>query len=280
MQNEQRWTAEEDAQLLEELKTEHPRVIAKKHQRTTIAIVARASRLRQATALLEFPMEPRVDEKYYEVVKPATSAERLLILARDQIYKDFLARMSPTPASTILDVGVSDVISDGANVLERSYPHLNKVTACGIGEARDFGKAFPAVGYIQIEPNARLPFEDGRFDIATANAVLEHVGSHENQVYFVSELMRVAKSVFVSVPHRFFPIEHHTAIPLLHYTDRSFRVACAVTGKSTWAESENLILMTRKKLWRLVGNIERNVAVGYSGLKMGPLSSNLFLSIT
>lgn len=221
-----------------------------------------------------------MDEKYYEVVKPASPSERLLIAARDQIYRDFLARTSPDASATILDVGVSDVLSDGANVLERSYPHQHKITACGIGECVDFQKAFPAASYVQIVPNVRLPFRDREFDVATANAVLEHVGSVQNQAFFVNELARVADKVFISVPHRFFPVEHHTAIPLLHYADRTFKFACAATKKSSWAQPENLILMTRKKLWQLAGDRQRNVAVGYTGLKIGPLSSNLYLAIT
>ena len=40
-----------------------------------------------------------------------------------------------------------------------------------------------------------------------------------------------------------------------------------------------LILMTRKRLWQLVAPIGRSAAVGYTGLLMGPFSSNLFLSI-
>lgn len=224
-------------------------------------------------------MELKIDAKYYEVAKPATTSERLLIAARDQIYKDFLSRTSPTATSKVLDVGVSDVITEGANVLERNYPYLENVTACGLGYCSEFQAAYPKVKYVQIEPNVTLPFADQQFEIATANAVLEHVGSHDNQLLFVKELTRVAQKVFISVPHRFFPIEHHTAIPLLHYSDGSFRMACSVVGKSTWAAQENLILMTRKKLWRLVGDLRKNVAVGYTGLKLGPFSSNLFLSI-
>lgn len=56
MSPQKRWTAEENTQLLE-AEDEHPRVIAKKHQTTTLAIVARASRLRQA-ARLEKPHHP------------------------------------------------------------------------------------------------------------------------------------------------------------------------------------------------------------------------------
>ena len=219
-----------------------------------------------------------VDEGYYREVSPGSVAEKLLISARDRIFKDFTAHMHPLPSDQILDVGVSDVVNDGANVLERSYPHQKNITACGLGTGVQFEKAFPLVRYIQIEPNVRLPFDDNTFDIATSNAVLEHVGSLENQSFFVHELCRVARRVFISVPNRFFPIEHHTALPIAHYQDNIFQIACWITGKSEWARDENLILMTRKRLWQLAAPIRKRAVVGYTGLLLGPFSSNLYLA--
>ncbi len=226
-------------------------------------------------------MSGTVDDKYYQVVKPAGLAERLLIAAREKIYADFLAQMQPSPESKIADIGISDVVSDGANVLERNYPHLQNVTACGLGSAENFQRAFPAVHYRQITPNAPLPFADNAFDIATANAVLEHVGSAENQRAFLRELSRIARRVFVSVPHRYFPVEHHTAIPLLHYSDRTFKAACTLLGKSSWAEEANLILMTRGRLARLANEAapEAEAMIGTTGLNLGPFSSNLYLAL-
>ena len=219
-----------------------------------------------------------VDEKYYQQTPEDSLAERMLILARDRIYSDFVERMQPRSSDRILDVGVSDVIGSGANVLERRYLDQQNITGCGLGEGAEFRAAFPKVNYVQIVPNARLPFDDGSFAVATSNAVLEHVGSYENQFFFVRELCRVAERVFISVPNKFFPIEHHTGLPLVHFEKRAFKAACAAAGKSEWTNEENLILITRKLLWRLAAPIGRSAAVGYTGVRLGPFSSNLFLA--
>ncbi|PSO16862.1 class I SAM-dependent methyltransferase [Bradyrhizobium sp. MOS002] len=222
-------------------------------------------------------MSDVVDRKYYEVIKPASLGERLLIAARDRMFADFLAHTNPSSEALIVDVGVSDVISDAANFLERKYQYKGNITACGLGEASEFQGAFPEVTYKQISANERLPFDDDTFDIATANAVLEHVGSSHHQIHLVGELLRIAKTVFVTVPHRFFPIEHHTAIPLLQYTDISFRLACLCTGKASWSDEQNLILMSWQKLRRIAHQFDCDHKIGYTGLRLGPFSSNLFL---
>jgi hypothetical protein len=220
----------------------------------------------------------RLDDRYYEVVKPGSVARRVFVSARNRIYADFLAACSPTPTETILDVGISDVLNDAANFLERLYPCPKQITACGLGEAREFQAAFPLVKYQQIKLDEALPFADESFDLAISNAVLEHAGSREKQVRFVRQMVRVARRVFITAPNRFFPIEHHTLIPLAHWTDASFRIACALAGKQKWCRQDELILMSPRRLVSLVppGLPSR---VGFTGLRLGPFSSNLYLAI-
>jgi hypothetical protein len=117
-----------------------------------------------------------VDNKYYEAALPGSLAERVSILARNRIYNDFLRLCRPMPKETILDLGVSDVTGDAANLLERRYPFPDRITAAGIGAGEAFRTAFPRVSYLQIAANQPLPFANRSFDIATSNAVLEHVG--------------------------------------------------------------------------------------------------------
>lgn len=219
-----------------------------------------------------------VDQKYYEVTRPKSLAERILIAARDRIYADFLRLCRPEAHETIVDVGVSDVINDGANVLERKYPNRQSITGLGIGEGQAFRNAYPDVKYVQIEANRRLPFADNAFDIAVSNAVVEHVGSPQNQAFFIRELMRIAGRAFITVPYRFFPIEHHTSFPFLHYHDATFRLACRWLNKEEWSKQENLILMTERRLQEALP-LEANALIGFTGVLLGPLSSNLFVYI-
>jgi SAM-dependent methyltransferase len=221
--------------------------------------------------------EQPVDTRYYQVARPGTLAERLVVRARDRIYQDFLAEARPTPASRILDVGVSDVTGEAANVLERKYPHLDRITAVGLGEARAFQAEFPQVAYRQIAPGEPLPFPDRAFDIATSNAVLEHVGSPGAQLAFVAELARVAATVFISVPHRFFPVEHHTGIPFLHWTDATFGPVCRALKKDEWTRQEILILMTSARLREIARASLPGGRIGMTGIRLGPFSSNLYL---
>ena len=171
--------------------------------------------------------------------RQARCLKKLAAVARDRIHADFLRLCAPAASGTILDVGVSDVVGDAATIIERHYPAQDKITAVGLGRGEAFKVSFPQIQYRQIVANQALPFGDGSFDIVTANAVLEHVGSVENQRFFVSELMRVGGRVYITVPHRFFPVEHHTAIPFLHWFDAKFPLACRALGKEKWAASEN-----------------------------------------
>ena len=71
--------------------------------------------------------------------------------------------------------------------------------------------------------------------------MIEHVGGEERQRAFVSEALRVARRVFVTTPNRWFPLEVHTRLPLVHWLpERAAHRAYDLVGKS-WAKENHLL---------------------------------------
>ncbi len=220
-----------------------------------------------------------IDSVYYRDGASISLSMKVLKLARMRMYSLFLDRMKPNDQTRILDIGVSDDENDGANFLEKLYPWPNQITCAGLGEGNLVRARYPDITFRQIFPNEKLPFADDSFDIACSNAVLEHVGGKEQRRNFVNEHLRVARSVFITVPNRWFPIEHHTGIPLLHYSPTLFRFALKNRSLDYWANPVNMDLLDKKVLvneWPL----DQKPEVRAVGIPLGMFSSNLAIIYT
>jgi hypothetical protein len=221
-------------------------------------------------------MNKASDVIYYEGAGKIELQRRLALIARNRIYAAFVAEMKPTSSATILDIGTSDHDTREANILEKNYPYPENITCGIIGDGSSISREYPKVKVAQLTPGQPLPFSDRHFDIAYSNAVLEHVGGPNQRAFFISEAMRVAHSIFVVVPNGWFPIEHHTGIPFLHYTPRLFRKALAGTGYYHWSKIENLDFVSKSQLAREWPSEPRPI-LRYAGLPLGPFSSNIII---
>ena len=139
----------------------------------------------------------------------------------------FLETMRPGPEERVVDIGVGDTgfgtepgLASSHNFFEALYPWPEQITAVSDVPLTNFARAFPRVRCVTAN-GTELPFEDDAFDIGFSNAVLEHVGGREEQRRFLAELCRVAPRVFVSTPNRWFPVETHTLVPLVHWLPRA-----------------------------------------------------------
>lgn len=125
----------------------------------------------------------------------------------------------------VLDVGVSGRDwSDQENAFLKSFRgQPSEYTALGIEDLSALASRYPDRRFVQY-PGGRFPFADGEFEWAYSNAVIEHVGNRAAQVAFLDEMLRVAKNVFFTTPNRWFPLESHTNVVLLHFfPDRFYR---------------------------------------------------------
>lgn len=215
------------------------------------------------------------DEEYYQSAKGGSLANRLVGYARKQIHQRFLDLMRPVQGDAILDFGASEFVEENANYLERHYPFHGDITCAGIGDGSEIREHFPQVAYKRLVPMEPLPFETKQFDIAYSNAVLEHVGGRENRLFLLGELSRVSKRMFVALPNRYFPVEHHTAIPLIHFTPDLFRKALAGGERAYWSHIENLDFIGKRQLLEELSSVRADARVEFAGIRLGPFSSNI-----
>jgi hypothetical protein len=219
---------------------------------------------------------PNVDFDYYNNVREVRSVRGLSAKARLGTYRQFIEEFRPSPNTTILDLGVSDEEGPEANMLEKQYPWPKQITCAGLGDGSVIRVHYPETAFVTIEAGKALPFADRRFDILFSNAVLEHVGGPKERRFFITEAARVSKAFFLIVPNRWFPIEHHTVIPFLHWSPALFRKMLAGSKSAFWSEQKNLDFLSAGML-RREWPLSSTPKFFYSGLYLGPFSSNLVI---
>lgn len=198
------------------------------------------------------PAESRRVNAQYNVAAPNSLPVRVMGFQRRKMYLAFTELTGVGLADTILDVGAtSDRTYDHSNYFEAWYPYKHKLTAVGLDDAH-FLEAYPGLRFLRADGRA-LPFADESFDFVHSSAVLEHAGSREEQIRLLSEAWRVArKGIFVTTPNRWFPIEFHTQLPLLHWLPPPlFRAVLVRCGQEFFASEGNLNLVSRRSLAHL-----------------------------
>lgn len=190
---------------------------------------------------------------------------------RKRKWELFMRLVAPTENMRILDVGFSDnEYSSADNYLEKHYPYPEKITALGVVAPVKFRERYPRVMAVQYDGNV-FPFESKSFDVCWSNAVIEHVGDRDRQLFFLKEIQRVAGRAFITTPNRYFPVEVHTRLPFLHYLPKNWFDRCLHFLGKAWAAGNYMHLLSHSDLNRLLGkagipeySIVRNRLAGFT----------------
>lgn len=213
----------------------------------------------------------------YNVAAAASLPVRIAAHARRKMYQRFIDKAQILAHETLLDVGVtSDQTYEASNYLEAWYPIKSKITAVGLDNAAFLEQIYPGMTYRRAN-GLDLPFADRSFDVVHSSAVLEHVGSHANQRRLVGELTRVARRfVFLTTPNRWFPVEFHSVLPLVHWLPKAvFRRLLHHTRYDFFSREENLNLVGSAELRRLCMGLD-GWKVEVEGQRLLGWPSNLF----
>lgn len=203
-----------------------------------------------------------------------------VLRARKKIFHLFMETINPTKNDNILDAGVTPakglagVKTVTNNFFEYLYPYTERITATSIEDVSNLEDSCPGLTFIKTEP-FHTPFADKQFDAVFCNAVVEHTGSREQQKAFIQEYCRIGKKFFFTTPNRWFPIEVHSALPLIHWLPpKYFRKILKLIGMNWLADESILNLLTEKEFKAL---FPKNVELKVIRIKTAGWTSNIVI---
>lgn len=172
-------------------------------------------------------------------------ASQMALRARNHQWQVFLKHFQDllNPKMRVLDLGTTpDSDLPDSNLFAKRLAGkvdltLSSPEDCS-GLAKELGAQFIPQDQISQE------IKKQKFDLVVSIAVLEHVGSLQNQKHFASLVKDSAQYFFLTTPHRFFPIELHTFLPFIHWLPKSIHrwILRSVFREKFWSQEANLNL--------------------------------------
>lgn len=154
-------------------------------------------------------------------------AVRSSAACRERRGRLFIARLRPTEADSILDLG-----GGGGGHIAEIVPYRGNVTIGELdAEALQRAAATYGFGTLQLDGGEILPVADGQYDVVFCSSVIEHVTGPKEITYdledgkafaasarrlqanFAAEIRRISKRYFVQTPYKYFPLEQHSFLP-------------------------------------------------------------------
>lgn len=160
--------------------------------------------------------------------------------------------------TTILDVGAEANPRGNSNLqFIDSHPLKDRISAINLSEDHisNIQKSYPEID-ARVADACELPWPDKHFDVVWSNAVIEHVGDFQRQKKMAAEIMRVAKSWFVTTPNRWYPFELHMRLPFVTWLPgkaylwigRLIQYSCASERYIFGVKRDGLRLLTKREM--------------------------------
>ena len=172
-----------------------------------------------------------------------------LLKNRKKMYKIFQDYIPVNEETKILDIGTTPSLEEQENYLVQQYKWKINLTCLSNQDCEILQSKYSELTVLRGDAK-EVNLADSSFDIVYSNATIEHVGSSTNQINFIKECVRLSRSkIFISMPNRYFPIDFHSKIPLIHMLPKNIhRGILKLFGESFFRYEENLNLISKKDL--------------------------------
>lgn len=149
--------------------------------------------------------------------------------------RSLVTRFEALDGKRVLDIGSGSgssalaMVDSGADFVQGVEPNADFIELAN-QRAQD-EKLADRISFLHITDTTKLPFDDGRFDIVTLNAVLEHIDP-KLRAPILQEAFRCLKPegllVITETPNKIFPYDGHTTrLPLIPWLPFDWAVSLA-----------------------------------------------------
>lgn len=153
----------------------------------------------------------------------------------------------------ILDIGTTADASESSNLIIKSLKDFE--TYKSISDQEILSSFFSKTLQKSITDEfSNDEVEAYSSDVVISNATLEHVGSYQEQLKMLKNIIKLSKKLFIVVtPNRMHPIEFHSKIPFIHWLPKKLhRKILSIFGLKYLSKEENLNLLKKIDLIHLM----------------------------
>ena len=176
-----------------------------------------------------------------------------------------------------LDIGTtSDDKNASSNIVIKNIKNINKFKC--ISDQIVYSDFFNK----KLKKSITEEFSDKELnefssDLVLSSATIEHVGSTLNQEKMIKNIIKLTKKIFIiTTPNKFYPIELHTKIPVIHWLPKSiYRRILKFLGLSFYADENNLNLLTVNELKKMLD--DKKITYEIKFIKLFLLKSNIII---
>jgi hypothetical protein len=180
-------------------------------------------------------------------------ATQVALWARQGQWRLFLEHFGQIvkPTLRVLDLGATpDERLADSNLFARKLAGHVDLTLSSPEDCRAVARSLGA-RFVPLEQLQRVPLGDTPpFDVVVSIAVIEHVGSEQEQRRFARFVRGMGRYFFVTSPNRWFPVEFHTFLPVLHWLPKAAHrwILRRLLRDTFWSREQNLNLLGREIL--------------------------------
>ena len=203
--------------------------------------------------------------------------DRIIVSKRFELVKVINDQIKKYSIDDVLDIGTTaDSENKSSNLIVKNLENIKHFKS--ISDQEITSSFFEKKLKKSITGNfSEKEINEFSSNLVISNATIEHVGSFSEQKKMISNIINLSKKLFIiSTPNRFYPIDFHTKLPLIHWLPKPLhRKILNFLGLYFYEKEENLNLLGKSDIKNLLNF--KNISYEIAFIKLFFFKSNFII---